>query len=406
MVRIGRVQKIIIAALIIRVFALFVVFTITPDWSSGLISDSIKQDDVRYEMGAIRYAETAQSIFDYDAFSSAYSLYGDYVGTVENIFLATPLWYWIVCIAYYLTKSIVAIRLCNIVFSVISILFLYKLVRIYYKESVAITASKLLAFLPYPIIFSCFSYKDNLVMMLTIYLLYRVLNYRVTKEISIKIIVKIALAALALFLIRGGLSTILIVFCFMIAFWTKEKIKGKKKAIQYVGLMLITTGIAIFIILNSMEIINDKMYAYLMGRDVLSQEGIAFVTISNITELYKLPLTFLFAIVMPIGFSGALTSWSDIISILNICMAPIAVGAAIDIFLHKKNEWMFLGCCLAYYSISIIASIGIFRHYFSLLFIPIILFSHFKWYGEGNVKSLWRIGSMLYGSVLVIWLIF
>lgn len=75
MIKIGKVQKILIGAFIVRIVALVAIFVITPDWSSGFLSNLVSQDDVRYELGAIRFAETAHSIFDYAAFTNAYSGY-------------------------------------------------------------------------------------------------------------------------------------------------------------------------------------------------------------------------------------------------------------------------------------------------------------------------------------------
>ncbi len=403
-IRIGKIQRILIGALLIRLTALLIIFVFTPDWSSGFLSNYTSQDDVRYEMGAIKFSETASSIFDYDAFSNAYSSYGDYVGMVRNVFSATPLWYWIVCITYYIFHSIVVVRLLNILFSVIAVSLLYRLVTLLYEEETAYTASKLLAFLPYPVVFSCFSYKDTLVMVLTIYFLYMVIDYRINKQLGPSKIIKIVFTALALMLVRGGLSAILIVLCLAIGFFTGEKLQARK-AIQRGLLMAIASVAAVYILSSSMGSISLRVQSYITGRDITDLGGISLVTITSFRDLYKLPLTFLFAIVMPIGFSGTFTSWFSIVSLLNICMAPIAIGSAIDLFIHKKDEWMVLGCCLVYYIVSIVASTGIFRHYYSLLFVPIMLCAHLKHYGGGNSKNFWKIGSVLYTIIIAVYMI-
>ena len=330
--------------------------------------------------------------------------YGDYVGMVGNVFAATPLWYWIVCAVYYIFHSVVVIRLLNICFSVMAVSILYRLVGMLYKEESAITAAKLLAFLPYPIIFSCFAYKDTLVMLLTMYLLLLVIDYRLTKCLGIKRFVKIVFTALALMLLRGGLSAILIVLCLVIGIFTGEKMETGK-LIKRGILIVAATVVAVYIISRSMDSIGLRVQSYITGRDVSGLGGISLVTITSIRDLYKLPFTYLFAVVMPIGFGGTLTSWFGIVSLLNICMAPIAIGSAVDIFIHKRDEWMILGCLLFYYIISIVASTGIFRHYYSLLFIPIMLLAHLKHYGMRTSKNLWRIGSVFYMLVIGIYMI-
>lgn len=405
MIKIGKIQKVIIGALIVRLMVLFIIFVFTPDWSIGFSGTSTIQDDVRFEAGAMKYAEIAVGLFDPEAFTTAFASYGDYTGLISNIFDATPLWYWIVCIVFYIFRNVIFIRILNISLSVISVYLFYKLVSLMYNNETALCASKLLAFLPYPIIFACFSYKDNLVMFLTIYLLYHALNYRITKKLSIKNILWIIIATLLLFLVRGGLAAILVALCCIIGLFNGEILK-KRIFIGRLLLMMLSAIIVVFIISKSMNIINEKIQAYIINRNISELGGISFVSITNIRELYKLPFTFLFAIVMPIGFSKSITSWFSVVSILNICMASIAIGATIDLFLHKKHEWIFLGACLGYYSISIIASIGIYRHYFSLLFIPIMLFSHLKNYGNKLFISLWLIGSILYSAALVIYVFF
>ena len=404
MIIIEKIHKIIIGALVIRLIVLLIIFVITPKWSIGFYGNTIGQDDVRYEKGAVRFAEIATSLFDYSAFADAYSEYGDYVGFVDNVFSATPLWYWVVCLVYYFFNSIIVIRILNVLLSIIAIALLYKLVKLLYGEDTAITAARLMAYLPYTVVFSCFAYKDTLVMVLTIYLLYRIIDYRTNRKIGIRKIVKIIIDALLLMLIRGGLSAILIVLCLIMLFFSGEKL-DYKKVLTRVIFVILASFIAGYIIYYSMDSINLKIQSYITERETTGLGGISLVTISSVKDLYKLPLTFLFAIVMPIGFNGSIISWFNIVALLNICMVPIAVGALIDVFIHKQKELIIIGCLLIYYVISIIASIGIFRHYYSLLFIPIILFSHIKHWGKSMSKNIWYIGSVFYFVILIIYMI-
>lgn len=402
--KICKIKKIIIIGLVIRLIMLFIIFVMTPDWASGFFGNTTLQDDVRYEQGAIRFAETADSIFDYGSFAYAYAYYDDFVGMERNIFSATPLWYWVVCFIYYFFHTIIAIRLFNIFLSVISIGLLYKLVRISYNEKTALTAARCLAYLPYPVVFSCFSYKDNLVMALTIYLLLLTMSYRVNGELGAKKIILLFLTSISLLLIRGGFSAILIVVCIFLGFTIPPK-RNRQLVTK-----LILSGFAIllatFVLYRQLGAIELRFQAYVTNRDISHLGNISLVTITRIRDLYKLPLTYLFAVVMPIGYAGTISSWSDIVGICNICMAPIAIWSAVDFFLHKKEQYAFVLCCLALYFVAIIASIGVPRHYFSLLFIPIMLYSHARHYGSNVFKFISHAGSLLYIVLLSAYIFF
>lgn len=400
----GKIKGIIVAALLIRLVVLFVIFVITPEWSTGFLSNTFVQDDVRYEMGAIRYAETAASLIDANAFANAYASYGDNVGMTQNIFSVTPLWYWTVCFLYYIFRNVIAVRIFNILCSVASVYYLYKLTCLNYSEQTATKAARLLAFLPYPVVFSCFSYKDNFIMVLTIFLIYQTLKFRINRKMNIKTTVQIVLCSLSLLLLRGGLSAILIVICLIIGFISKDKILSKKHLVRRLLLAIFAIAIAAFILARESSSILYKMQYYISARSNSDLGGISLVTITGFRDIYKLPLAFIFAIIMPIGFTGHISTWAELISIFNICMAPVAVGSVIDLFRHKKEEWIVIGSLLIYYCLSIIASIGIYRHYFSLIFIPILLYSHFQCNKNSITKFIWSVGTTLYTIAIAIYL--
>lgn len=403
MIRLNKVNKVVLWAVGLRLLVLLIIFSVTPEWSTGLIGTATSFDDVRYEAGAMLYANTADRIIDKEAFARAYGAFDDWTGYDPSIFSATPLWYWIVCIICYIFGNIVFVRLINIIIAATAVYYLYKLVEHMYGEQTALLASRLLAFLPYPIVFSCFSYKDSLVMTIIIYLLYHAVKYRDTKKIRLKTLFYVLISALSLLLIRGGISAIFLVLCFSVALFNGEK-RGRRQFAQKLCLVIIASVIGAYVLYSSFDIIVLKIQAYIVNRDLSDQGGIALVSITSLKDIYKLPIAFLFAIIMPIGFDG-INSWLSVISVLNVCMAPIAIGATLDILLHNKREFFFIMACYGYYAISIVASIGIFRHYYSLLFIPIMFFAHQQIYGNNRlIKKSWKIGTVVYTAMIISYL--
>ena len=104
---------------------------------------------------------------------------------------------------------------------------------------------------------------------------------------------------------------------------------------------------------------------------------ISIVTITKIKDLYKLPLTYMFSVISPIGIGYFHNSWFSVISNINIIMVPIAIGGIIYIFFKEKPDKLLFKMLMAYYSISIVMSIGIFRHYYSILPLAFIPFSNY-----------------------------
>ena len=168
----NKIKLIIITAFFVRLLMLFVVFYFQDYMEDGFIGSSTYYDDYRYELGAENYAVNAKSLIDVSAFVQVYAEVGDWVGyKLATPFDSTPLWYWVACIVIYIFKTKWVLRILNVVISSVAILYVYRFANMVYGEITAFKVCRLLAFLPYPVIFSCFSYKDQLVMLIFFYLL-------------------------------------------------------------------------------------------------------------------------------------------------------------------------------------------------------------------------------------------
>ena len=71
-------------------------------------------------------------------------------------------------------------------------------------------SAMLLAYLPYPVIFSCFSYKDCFVSLCTFYILYNAVKIKYIHKITSQEILLLIICIISLFLTRSGLSVVLL----------------------------------------------------------------------------------------------------------------------------------------------------------------------------------------------------
>lgn len=397
-------KQIFCRALIVRVIMLVIIFIFSGYMADGFIGSDTYYDDYRYEAGGEYYSENAKSIIDIGAFVSAYASVGDWVGYhfLESPIDASPLWYWIVCIIMYITKSKWAVRMVNVIFSSLAILYVYRFTKIIYGESIAERTCKLLTFLPYPLIFSCFSYKDQLIMLCTFFLLWVATRYRYYEIMNVKTVLGIATASIILLFTRGGLTAILLVLCVLIMFVKNFSLKISKRKL-IIGALFIIVALVIFG--QSFNTIIFKVeYYFARHENTLGGTSISFLTVNGLTEIYKLPLTYIFSVLMPIGMFGEINSWYSIVANANVIMTFIAVGATLYIFRKKEDKIVFWGC-LFFYLISIITSINIFRHYYSLIPFNLVAFSA-AWEDRSNshsMKLLILIGGLLLSLLLILY---
>ena len=371
-------NKIVIVAIIVRLVALIVIYLTRDHLAGGFVGSDTYYDDFRYEAGGEYYARVATSIIDIPAFTRAYASVGDWVGyKLQNPFTSTPLWYWIVCVIMYVFKTKWVVRIFNIFFASISIFYIYDFVNNICGEEIAEKTSWLMALLPYPVIFSCFSYKDQFVMFITFYLLDKAVRYKYYGSLKIRELLTGVLLALLLLLTRSGLTAILLAICFFIAF---SNLLNSNEGISRKEFFIIPIALIVILLLmyRFSSTIGFKLGYYInRHEETLTNTSISFITINSFRDIYKLPFTYLFSMIMPINLFGKIDSWYAIVSNINIIMCPISVGAFLEIFKRKYDKAVYWGCMILYL-VSIIASINIFRHYYSLIPITLMNYSSFR----------------------------
>ena len=375
--------------------------------SLGFIDNSPLYDDYRYEQGGVLYEQQAEKLIDVDAFTQIFDSMDDRTGhNLEHPLSSTPLWYWTVCILIYLTRIRWSIRLLNIIISVLAIKYVYKTVFIVYGERTAQMSAMLLAYLPYPVIFSCFSYKDCFVSLCTFYILYNAVKIKYIHKITSQEIFLLIICIISLFLTRSGLSVVLLSMVALYYYFDKIRDCFIKKKINYKTLILFICVCAVVVIILClfMDVIIYKFKAYNV-KDIEYAEALglgAYIKIYGINEIWKLPMTYLVAVMQPINFGEKITSWCSLVSSLNFVMSIVAVGSVLYIFKRNKKDTYFFVITFIYYLISAISSILVFRQLYSLLPIPIIYFAEYYVNCHRDNKKVLMWGSVLLSLVLLV----
>ena len=328
------VNKICYTSFAVRLVALAVVMYFSKDLTTGFLSSDVVNDDVRYLMGAQNYARLAHSIIDVNALESAYLDVGDW----SVIGYEFKLWYWIVSISMYIFHSEVAVRLLNILFAVASVKCIYDICDKLYGMRVATLASKLYAFLPYPVFFSCFLYKDQFYTLLVLLMLRIVLLKQERMRLK-DFLCLTGILAVSTF-IRSGLSFFIALLLGLIYLnYAKETLK------RWYTVVLFLIGIVGIVVLwvYSMDSIETKYMAYVVDKNS-GGGAISLVEIRTMGDIWKYPFALLFAMLLPINNTGGLTSWIELVGYLNIVILPVALGSLFYTIYWAYKKDVFFWC--------------------------------------------------------------
>ena len=380
-----KVKKIVICGLILRLVMLLIIAVVDGFQQEGFLSSTIHADDWRYVEGAEIFARNARNIFDFNAFTRAYALLEDWVGysiAGKGLFSATPLWYFICCFVTYIFRSGWVVRIITACLGAVAMIYIYKFALYIYGRKTALLSVKLVAFLPYTVIFSCFAYKDHRMMTVMFYIFYKAAKFRRLKEISRSEIVMVALCAIMMMLLRSGFSVVILGVAFVIAADINLKRMNLKKTVYY---GIIGAGVLVFVV-AFWATIQFKLTHYTVDRrESVATNTISFLMISSVFDIYKLPFAYLFAAVSPVEPFCQTHTWYAVVANLNIIMCPIAVGS-LFYAIQKKKDWnVYLGTMLLFV-FTIVTSLNIFRHYYSLLPFLFIYFSEFHTKASGVKK--------------------
>lgn len=400
-----KLKRIIRNAVIIRLIMLLVIVC-SGSWESsfGGAINGVQNDDYKYEMGAVLFEKNAKNLFDAETFTWAFITVdpNDWSGYhIDNPLFNSILWYLLSCLLVWFTKTNYSIRLFNIILVALSMKYIYNFASKIWGEKVALKSCKLFAYLPYPIVFCCFGYKEELVLWCTFYLLSWAADYRKkVTNLNIISIVKLLIVALVLMGIRGGVSLALFAVCMAIMFLPNRMPNFKfslKKSFVYL-VCIVIVGIAFA---HYSELIGSKAAHYVAER---RGEGhtVSLLMINSLIDLWKLPLSYAFSVIMPISMFGELNCWLRLVENINICMVPISVGCLLYLCFRRKADFVVYWCTFGYYLIYAITSLTIPRHYAALVPLNLIYFSAFIVNAKSYEKRLWFILSGLMAFLLIV----
>lgn len=361
-------------ALAVRLLVLMLIFVLGPDVSGGFIANSVEYDDVRYESGAQYYAENASSLFDLNEFQVAYAQYGDRTGyQTDEIFTRGSLWYYIVCFVVYFTQGTLVVRLLTVFANAATTIFIYKIAYRLSGYRAAVVAAFVYALLPYPITFACFAYKDNLVILLITYLVYTAISVRHGQRFDMARLLVCAISSVLLLGLRSGFGAIVICMCLLVAVAPKT-LKECQENIYIVAPIFAALAISVIAILANWGVFEHKISAYLELSNKVDGP-LSLFAISSLNELYKLPVSYFYAMLLPIGGNESISSCFDLICSMVYLNVPIATGAFLFLFTRRKADPLSCWAMAALFFITVITSITVFRHFFSLLPVSVIFFA-------------------------------
>ena len=322
-------------AILIRLLVLAVI-AFSGEWEISFIGEGIA-DDWKYEQGAVLYEQNADDLFDVNTFTQIYLSLDEKDGT--GYYLSKPishatLWYLITCFLVWIFKTKYAIRLFNIFLVAFSMKYIYNFAEKIWGESVAKTSIKLYAYLPYPVIFCCFGFKEELVLYCTFFLLSNAVDIRKNKKKNTFDYIKMFFVAILMLGIRSGISLVLIGLCFAIMVLNKP-LKGKQDSFKRFCFILMIIIVSVFAIVYLGNTIVYKASIY-MGESWFEMSNSSGLMIRGLGDIWKLPLSYLFSILMPIDIFAKPTSWMTLVDNFNICLIPISVGALMYMLFIKK----------------------------------------------------------------------
>lgn len=356
-------------AVLLRIFMILLIY---------LYSDSLGEhlyiDDLKYETYAKVYSLVANNWFDSTAFKYA----DQYIGGVA----VAQLYFRLNAILYYLTNSVLFLRIINIIFSSLTVIPMYLIPRELFGEKSAKISSVLWAIVPYHIIMSAFLFKDILIVLLTSSSLYLILRYYKTNKINVLFFL---LLTIPLEWLRNGMP-LFIVSILMLAFLIKKYENNMLN--KYIKLLLVFSVLTVisvvlfFLFKDNINLLQKRLDIYMsLGRE--HSGNINFFRIDSIKQIYKLPLSWIFSTFMPLAFNTNLNNWTNVMGIFNYTLMFIAPAYIFKVLFKEKNkeEIIFLLPMLTLHLITIIAVINVPRHYYFLHFYIII-------YGSGYIGNL------------------
>ncbi|MBQ7089051.1 MAG: hypothetical protein IJN04_05355 [Clostridia bacterium] len=351
------------------------------------------EDDKKYEELAAVYKANARSMMDMELFNKL------------TIGYAADFWPFVMCIGAKLFSTVYIGRFLNVIFSTICIGVTYNLCyEISDNQKTALTAARLFAFLPFPILVSCFPIKDIFIMMGTMYAFFIFVRVQRERKVSALRFGLLAVLLLCIYLSRGAVTELLLIF--FLVYYLQRLYKAKK---HLAAVLLLMAAVAVFVAFRStiLGTFESKWDTY--GNYAVEEAaGLNAIRVTGITDIYKLPLAYAFAMLQPmklelLTLGNDVRPWRTVMNYSNMTMYPVAVGAWLYMFSKKHNLFFWLSS-FAMFSAILMMSLGVSRHYLFMLPIHMVNYSLYMEETHPNFKN--RRTLVIVGTFALVVLVF
>lgn len=372
-------------ALGVRILALVLITILSSYVSTGFYGSTYEQDDVRMLAGAEIYSRTAKSIIDRPALENAFDVVEP--GRIHDEVASMEFDNWFISISMYLLGNEILVRLLYILCSVFSVKCIYDIGILLYNKQVATLSSILYALMPYPVIFSCFLYKDHLYTLVVLLLIRKAL--KCAGNIHLKDVIFLSFFLFISLWIRSGL-VVLVLFALLIIIYKRGNYTLKLwKIVLFTVVLLSLVSVVTY---YSWDIIVKKITIYIIEYNSAESSIIDYFTIKSPSQIYRYPFSLFFLMLQPLGYLIKAGSWYELACVINVIGIPLAVGNIYYLFNFKMKKGYFYWLMQLFFLLTVITSLSIPRHYFYLQ--PFIMLFFSVYYLQLRKKFLFNITSL------------
>lgn len=341
------------------------------DWDTYYL-----EDDKGFEEFAGKYLYNANGLFDFELLETMTKGW------------ASPFWAYVLSFSSKLFGSVYAPRYINVILSTLCIGVIYNLCyEVTENQKTALTAARLFAFLPFPILVCCFPIKDIFIMVCVTYAFYVFVRIQNDRKVSAGQIILCTVLLICVYFTRGAVTELLMIF---LAIYYLQKLYRQKRYLA--ALLLLIGAAAIFFLFRDtiLGAFEEKVDTY-GGYYADDATGLNAIRVTSITDIYKLPLAYAFSMLQPLKFElfnlgDDVRPWRTVMSYANMTMYPVGVGAWLYMFVKKHNLFFWLST-FTMFSAVIILSLGVSRHYLFLFPIHLINYSLYMEESHKNHKN-------------------
>ncbi len=334
------------------------------------------EDDKKYEEMAAAYKANAHGWIDMDLFE-------DLTRGYDKQF-----WPFVMCIFTKLFSTRYMGRFINIILSTLCIPVTYKLCyEVAGSRQTALTAARLFAYLPFPILVSCFPIKDIFIMLGVLYAFLIFVRVQSGKTVSVFQFVLLGVLLFCIYLSRGAVSELMLLF--FLVYYLQKLFRAKK---YIAALLFLLVAVVFFMIFRSAIFASFAQKVDDYGNYRAEEaSGLNAIRVTSLADIYKLPLAYAFAMLQPMklelfSIGEDVRPWRLVMGYSNITMYPIAVGAWLYMFSKKHNLFYWLSSFVMYTAV-IMLSLGVSRHYLFLLPAHMINYSLYMDKNYENYKN-------------------